>query len=91
MQSLRIRANGCGAAEAKLCRRTRATQKSVPMRFFKILRQARVIHARMEIKSEFINIAGAEFGDMKKELELESQSLDGSYSLSGYFLLLNTP
>ena len=65
MQSLRIRADGCGAAEPKLCRRTRATQKPVPMRFFKILRQARVIHARMEIKSEFINIAGADFGRMK--------------------------
>jgi len=49
------------------------------------------IHDRMEIKSEFINIAGAEFGNMKKELELELPSLDGSYSLSGYFLLLNTP
>ena len=49
------------------------------------------IHARMEIKSEFINIAGAEFGNMKEELELELQLLAGSYSLSGYFLLLNTP
>jgi hypothetical protein len=43
------------------------------------------IHDRMEIKS------GAEFRNMKKELELELPSLDGSYSLSGYFLLLNTP
>jgi hypothetical protein len=71
MQSLRIRAEiegGCGTAEPEVLVLPKdcATQKSVPMRFFKILRQSRVIHARMEIKSEFIN-SRAEFGNMKKE------------------------